>query len=131
MAENNDFPEVSSGDPTTEADATTDQASAGAPDTSTFPVAGEPAPASGPVLVPRIRDRVWSFRAMLAVAVAALLIGGAGGAAVVAATDHGNDRPRIGRFGGPDGQRGPGHGFDGNGPGAQQAPPAPPTGSTS
>lgn len=113
MAENNDVPEVSGGDPTTEAEAVPNE------------TANE-AVAAGPVLVPRIRDRVWSFRAMLAVGIAALLIGGAGGAAVVAATGHDDDRPRIGRFGGPDGrfggldgQRGPGggQGFRQNGPG--------------
>lgn len=67
----------------------------------------------------RLRDRMWSFRAMVAVAIATLLLGGAGGAAIVAATghDHG-DRERFGRFvGGPGGGR---EGFGGNGPGFGQ-----------
>src|SRR5690349_17584400 len=48
-------------------------------------------PASGPVLVPRLQDRVWSFRAMVAVALATLLIGGLAGGAIVAASDDDND----------------------------------------
>ncbi|MCX6395887.1 MAG: hypothetical protein NTV23_05330 [Propionibacteriales bacterium] len=60
---------------------------------------------------PRVRDRLYSFRALVAVAVATLLLGGAGGAAVVAATDDGHDGhdrhgrhgdgPRMSRFDGP------------------------------
>ena len=63
------------------------------------PVADEPAPASqpvgagptttAPVLKTRWRDRAWSFRALLAVALAPLIIGGIGGLVVgVAATHH-------------------------------------------
>ncbi|RNL64198.1 hypothetical protein EFK50_06600 [Nocardioides marmoriginsengisoli] len=70
--------------------------------------------ASAVAAAPRLRDRMWSFRAMIAVAAATLLLGGAGGASLVAATNGGNDGPdRVGRFAGPgggmDGQhRGPG-----------------------
>lgn len=54
-----------------------------------------PAPAQ-PVLVPRWRDRAWSFRAMLAVALATFLVGGIAGGVIVAATD--DDHPDHGRF---------------------------------
>lgn len=76
---------------------------------------------------PRLRDRAFTFRSVLAVGVATLLLGGAGGAAIVAATsdDHG-DRPRITRFG--DGRPGDDQRFGGcqwgNGPGGPgMAPP--------
>lgn len=64
---------------------------------------------------PRLRDRMWTFRSLLAVGIASLLLGGAGGAALVAATgdDHDRDQHRMGRWNGPGG---PG-GFDGRGPG--------------
>ncbi|HET6167250.1 MAG TPA: hypothetical protein VFE07_10510 [Marmoricola sp.] len=64
-----------------------------APTAATAPIipTDTPAPATGPVLVPRLRDRVWSFRAMLAVALATLLIGGIAGGAIVAVADDGND----------------------------------------
>lgn len=58
---------------------------------------------------PRLRDHVFSFRSVIAVAVATLLLGGAGGAALVAVTGDDNDQVRITRFGDrPD--------RDGNGP---------------
>jgi hypothetical protein len=73
-------------------------------------------PDSRPVLPPdpeptppkqRLRDRVWSFRAVIAVALASVIVGGLGGAALANVSDHGDD----GRFG-----RGPG-GFNRGGPG--------------
>lgn len=53
----------------------------------------------------RLRERLFSFRAVVAVAVATLLLGGAGGAALVAVTDDGqDDGPRIAQRGdGPGG----------------------------
>jgi len=54
------------------------------PVTSEQPAAApQPAvPVSQPAAQPRWRDRVWSFRAMIAVAVASLIIGGLGGGLV-------------------------------------------------
>jgi len=75
---------------------------------------------------PRFRDRVFGLRAVAAVAVASVLIGGAGGAAL-GARSNGHDDDRNGRFGGPmTNFRGP-SGMDGNQmpPGMQgQLPPA-------
>ena len=84
-----------------------------------------PDPDETPATQPRTRwqDRVWSFRAMLAVALASLLIGGLGGAAITAVAG-GDDVRRELRMGpwspggdGPPGwhHRGP-RGFDGEGP---------------
>ncbi|MCW2783785.1 MAG: hypothetical protein JWP74_302 [Marmoricola sp.] len=69
---------------------------------------------SAPILVPRLRDRAWSLRSLLAVGLASLLIGGAGGATIVAAT-HDDHSPRFLRVGGPGGfERGRGvHRFGG------------------
>ena len=65
---------------------------------------------------PRLRDTVWNFRSMLAVAFASLVIGGAAGSAItaLASDDDGPDRVRIANFDG----RGPGmrHGPFDNGP---------------
>jgi hypothetical protein len=54
------------------------------------------APTTQPVLKTRWRDRVWSFRAMLAVAAATLVIGGVAGGSIVALADDGHDH--HGRF---------------------------------
>lgn len=94
--------------------------------TETTPVASEPVAGPAPT-GPRLRDRMWSFRSILAVGIASLLLGGAGGAAIGAATGgHDHDHERFGRFAGPGGMRG-GPGFErhgggygygyGNGPG--------------
>jgi hypothetical protein len=96
-------------------------ADAAAPDeptpTVTHPVI-PPEPASAPVLKTRWRDRAWSFRAMIAVAVASVLVGGVAGGAVVAAAGNDNERDhgyfRMGP-GGPGGPMGPG--WRGRGPG--------------
>ncbi len=55
-----------------------------------------------------LRDRLWSFRALIAVALASVIVGGLGGAALASVADHGNDSRRGpgqfnrgGRFGGP------------------------------
>ena len=124
MAENTDVPENADENLTNEA--AVEETAVQAPQ----PVAAEAAPQTS-----RLRDRMWSFRSMVAVAAATLLLGGAGGAALVAVTDGGHDRPdRMGRFadgpggrGGPDGrQRGPQ--FNQNGPqqGQQQGEQEPP-----
>jgi hypothetical protein len=62
----------------------------------------------------RLRDRLWSFRAVIAVALASVIVGGLGGAALAGVSDNG-DQGRFGpgpaRFnrggpGGPPGMRG-------------------------
>lgn len=71
----------------------------------------EPAPANeAPTATtqtgPRLRDTVWNFRSMILVAVASLLIGGAGGAAItgIASHDGHGERMRISDFRGGEGQ---------------------------
>jgi hypothetical protein len=77
------------------------------------------APAAGPVLKTRWRDRAWSFRAMIAVALASVLVGGVAGGVIVAASgdDHERDQYRMGPWGPggqmPPGWRGPRHFKDG------------------
>lgn len=77
---------------------------ANAPDqaaqTAERPAAGPPGGDSSPVLKTRWRDRAWSFRAMIAVALASVVIGGLAGGAVVAASGDDNDREqRMGPWG--------------------------------
>lgn len=70
--------------------------------------APEPTPEPTPAAAPRFTDRVWSFRAMIAVALAALVLGGGVGSAI-AAVSNGDDQPgrdRHHRFSVNDG-RGP------------------------
>ena len=88
------------------------------PDPATEAAAAPMAPQ--PVLKPRWRDRVWSFRAVLAVALATLLIGGiVGGTIVAVADDDRDDHQRMGPWG-PGGQMRPGwrepRRFDDGGP---------------
>lgn len=121
MAENTDTPEESPvGDhdeaPDTAAPADEATTDAGTPEAATneaVPADEAAAPRS------RLRDRAFTFRSVVAVGVATLLLGGAGGAAVVAVTSDGHDgRHRVGRFadgpgrdgGGPDHRNGPGFG---------------------
>ena len=71
---------------------------------------------------PRFADRLWSLRALIAVALASVILGGLGGAALANAGDHQDQRSRFGP-GGP-GARGPG-GFERRGlqpPGMQGGP---------
>ena len=72
-----------------------------APPAATVPAATAPAPA--PILKTRWRDRAWSFRAMIAVAAASLVVGGIAGGVIVGAAsddDHGNHgNHRMGRWG--------------------------------
>src|SRR5687767_7509878 len=69
----------------------------------------DPPPASAP---PKqsFRDRVWSLRSVVAVALAAVILGGLGGAAIASVVDGDDERrgPGQGRFerGGPDGPPG-------------------------
>ena len=75
------------------------------------PASATPHATPHPVLVTRWRDRAWSFRAMLAVALATLVIGGIAGGTVVALAD---DDDEHGHFwmgpGGPDDGMPPGWG---------------------
>ena len=86
-------------------------------DPAAEPVAMAGAPA--PVMKPRWRDRVWTFRDLLAVAVAMLLLGGVVGGTVVAVADDHGDQARFrmgpgGRFERvPPGWRGPRQFHDG------------------
>ncbi len=112
MAENNDVPGNADADePTTVLEGQ-----------AVPPAAPAPVPAAAPQSDgPRLRDTVWNFRSMVLVAVGSLIIGGALGAALVAAStrDDGPDRVRITGFrGAPDGQ-GP-RGFQGYGQGQGQ-----------
>lgn len=100
------------------------------------------APATAPVLKTRWRDRAWTFRAMLAVAAASLVIGGVAGGVIGAAAGHDDhDRYRMGPWGPgmqmPPGWRGQGRGFGGDGgpgwrwnDGPQQGGPLTPYGGT-
>ncbi|MFS3129432.1 hypothetical protein ACLM5J_13610 [Nocardioides sp. Bht2] len=77
---------------------------------------GEP-PATGPAK-PRFRERVWSWKALTASALAGLIIGGGTGAAIAAvASDDGGHHDRRGQFqpgeGRPGGPGGFGRGGDG------------------
>jgi hypothetical protein len=79
----------------------------------------------------RFRDRLWSLRAVIAVALASVIVGGLAGAALANIGDEQDGRrgPGIGRFG-PGGPQGNGPGGQrwhwGDGP-QRQRPPSPPT----
>ena len=83
-----------------------------------------PTETPAPVLKARWRDRVWSFRAMLAVALATLVLGGIVGGTIGAVAAGGDDDRGLHRMGpgrvgpGMPGWRGRGH-FQGGGPGFQ------------
>ena len=62
------------------------------PDPAAEPVG---AVATAPVMKPRWRDRAWSFRAMLAVALATLLLGGIAGGTIVAVADDDHDQRHV------------------------------------
>jgi len=95
MADNDDVP----GSPDRDAVAAEDAA----PTTPEEPTVAQPVasaePARAPILKTRWRDRAWSFRAMLAVALATLLIGGIAGGVIGAAASGDRDDHRIGRWG--------------------------------
>lgn len=80
----------------TPAAAPVDQTVQAEPVQAAAPVA-EPAAAPAPAAPrPRLRDHLFTFRSVIAVGVATLLLGGAGGAALVAIADDGHeDGPRI------------------------------------
>lgn len=84
MADNDDSPDV----PETPAGGGQQAAETSAQPEPVLPP--DTAPPAQPVLVPRLRDRVWSFRAVLAVALATFLVGGLAGGAIVGLTrdDH-------------------------------------------
>ncbi len=88
-----------------------DDPAAAGDDTVVGPAASAPEPAPEPSA--GFTSRVWSFRAMVAVALASLVIGGGIGSAIAAVSDDddGDDQVRIGRFDDRKG-RGPG-GFPG------------------
>jgi len=120
----------------------------GSPDRDSAPAPEQqPAqqPEQQPVLKTRWRDRAWTFRAMLAVALASLVIGGVAGGVIgaVAGSDDRDDHYRMGPWGPgmqmPPGQRGRGR-RDFGGPGGpgwrwndgpQQAPDLTPYGTPS
>jgi hypothetical protein len=103
MADNDDVP----GSPDRDVEPAENTAPA-APEEPTVAQPVIPAePAAAPILKTRWRDRAWTFQALLAVALAALLIGGiAGGVIVAAAGDDRDDHGRV--FMGPGG---PGNGM--------------------
>jgi hypothetical protein len=118
MADNDGVP----GSPDRDADAAESPAPA-APDEPTVadPVI-PPERAPAPVLKTRWRDRAWSFRSMLAVALATFLIGGIAGGIVVGATGDDHDgQHRMGRWGPGGPMGGPGwrwrdpRGYNGDG----------------
>lgn len=104
MAENDETPAGADDTVVDHAATAPESAPETAPDTAP---AATPEPAAG------FTSRVWSFRAMVAVALASLVIGGGIGSAIAAVSgdDESDDRVRIGRFDGGNG-RGPG-GFPG------------------
>ena len=82
------------------------------------------APAAGsPASAPRFRDRVLGMKAVAGVALASVVLGGAGGAALGALSD-GQDGDRDGnRFGGPMMMNGTGNQMMPNGQNGQMLPP--------
>jgi hypothetical protein len=80
---------------------------AGTPDTAVTP---EPEVAGGPILKTRWRDRAWTLRAMIAVALATFLVGGLVGGVIVRAATDDHDGQRMHRMGpwGPGMQAPPG-----------------------
>jgi len=85
MAENDDVPGTPEDDARTPVEPAADRTSAAGP-----VLPPDPAVAT-PVLKTRWRDRAWTFRAMLAVAAASLVIGGITGGLVGAAVDDDHD----------------------------------------
>ncbi len=83
-----------------------DEVAAGPDDTVVVQPAPAPEPAPGG---PRFTDRVWSFRALLAVALASMVIGAGIGSAVAALAGD-DDRLRMTRFSDGPGERGRGPG---------------------
>ena len=81
--------------------------------TRVLPPDQEPAPPK-----PRFVDRLWSLRAVIAVALASVILGGLGGAALANVGDHDDRRMGPGRFRGGGPMMGP--------PGSEMAPPGTP-----
>jgi hypothetical protein len=136
MADNEDATGSPAGDETPEPTAGSDVGAEATADTVSQPVVPPAGPQ--PVLVTRWRDRAWSFRSMIAVALASLLVGGLAGGAIMAASGDDDDRGhfRMGPYGPggamPPGWRGDGPGFNDGGPrwrwnDGPQTPPASPS----
>lgn len=89
------------------------------------PTASEPGstvpPTVGSAPGQRFVDRLWGIRSLIAVALAAVILGGLGGAAIAKAGEGGDQRDGFGPGGrqGGFGPRAPG-GFGRNGPGGQR-----------
>jgi hypothetical protein len=80
-----------------------------APDASaTTPADPVPVAAAGPILKTRWRDRAWTLRAMIAVALATFLVGGLIGGVIVGAVTDDHDGQRMHRHWGPGMQVPPG-----------------------
>ncbi len=81
------------------------------PPTVAHAVAPDPAAPPSPSARQRLRDRMFRFRSVLAVATAALVLGAAGGVGVAALVDHDGPRPGSSWVEGPgrgDAERRPG-----------------------
>lgn len=92
-------PTEPAGQPTSQQSAATEASPWPAPVAAAATVAGSDSAAATPAR-PRFFDRVVGMRAVAAVALASVLVGGAGGAAL-GALSNGDDDHRNGRFGGP------------------------------
>jgi len=79
----------------------------------------DPTPATPSPTRPGLRDRVLGWRGVAGVALASVILGGAGGALLGVVSDGGDDR--AGMRGGPGGLGGPAHGIPAGMPG--QLPP--------
>jgi len=79
----------------------------------------DPTPATPSPTRPGLRDRVLAWRGVAGVALASVILGGAGGALLGVVSDGGDDR--AGMRGGPGGLGGPAHGIPAGMPG--QLPP--------
>jgi hypothetical protein len=109
-------------------------ASAPQPDPDLAPVsdpaqAAPPSPPSASAAPARtpLRDRLFRFRSVVAVAAAGVVVGGAAGAGITALTDGHDSRPQVGRNGFGPGFRGgfapgQGPGTSGGGPGVPGGP---------
>jgi hypothetical protein len=97
MSEQNPTP-----DPTHEIPQAAAPPAPGVPAPSTPPApAAVPAPSTPSTEKPRFQDRVLGMKAVAGVALASVILGGAGGAALGAVSNGSDEGARGGRFGGP------------------------------